>query len=263
MNLEKILTMPYVDFMAFIKETNRAPWGEKMLLELAKNTFLSSNSSFLHVACNTGSSTRFISDLTKATGIWIDINENMVAVANDFASKEKKKVVHQVMDAQNLAFHEQEFDLVFSAWGVAFIPNKKKAIQEMIRVTRNGGFVADIVMYYKEAPQDYLIKEMNTLMNIDIQKWDKDFWIDLYESQWLKLAYEYEGNYTPVTQEKLLSYSRAMSNLVENVSFSEKLLIEYKLYWIMSLFAENHKYLGATLLIFRKKDSLDQISLFT
>ncbi len=263
MNLEKILTMPYVDFMAFIKETNRAPWGEMMLLELAKNSFLSSDSSFLHIACNTGSSTRLISDLTKAKGIWIDINKNMVTVANDFSIRENKKVTHQVMDAQNLSFQEQEFDLVFSAWGIAFVPDKKKAIQEMVRVTRNGGFVADIVMYYRQTPPDYLIKEMNTLMNINIQKRDKNFWINLYENQWLKLVYEYEGAYTQVTQEKLLWYSRKMSNLMENMSVSEKLLIEYKLYWIMSLFTENHKYLGATLLIFRKKDSLDQISLFT
>lgn len=262
-NLEQILMMPYVDFMAFIKETNRAPWWEKMLLEMVKNTFLSSSSSFLHIACNTGSSTRFVSDLTKSRGIWIDINPNMIKVANTFAQQENKGVEHQVMDAQNLQFQDQQFDLVFSAGGIAFVPDKEKAIQEMVRVARDWGFIADIVMYYKETPPDYLIEEMNKLMNLNIKKWNENFWIKIYEDQGLTLSYEYEWAYAELNHQRLLNYSRWMAKRLKELTFQEQLLIEYKLYWIMSLFLENHKYLWAKLLVFRKKDKLDQISLFT
>lgn len=265
MNLKKILNMPYVDFMAFIKETNRAPWWEKMLVELAKNTFMNESKKALHVACNTWSSLRELHKLTWCGGIWIDINPNMIQTANDLKKREfeLESLDFRVMDGQNLDIENNSFDISFTTWGMAFVPDKPKAISEMVRITKDSWFIADIVMYYKETPPDYLINEMNNLMNINIQKRDKEFWINIYENAGLKLYYEFEWDYTNVTQEKMLNYCRVMSTNNTDLDEEEKKLVEYKLYRIMSLFAENHKYLWACLLIFRKNSINDQISLFT
>lgn len=266
MSLENTLNMPYVDFMAYIKETNRAPWWEKMLLELAKTTFLNDKKKILHVACNTWSSLREISLLTQCHWIGIDINENMIKVANELKNNEKlvsELLDYKVMDWQNLEFEDETFDASFTTWWMAFIPDKQKWIQELSRVTKEWWFVADFIMYYKETPPDYLIEEMNNLMGINIQKWNKQFWIDMYTNEWLSLFHEYEGSYAEVSQEKLLNYCRIMSRNRDDISESERLLIEYKLYWIMSLFTENHKHLGACLLVFRKETKNNQISLFS
>lgn len=264
-NLEQILTMPYVDFMAFIKETNRAPGGEKMLVEMAKNTFLNHDKNVLHIACNTWSALRELHKLTGCTWTGIDINTNMVATAIELSKKEhlESKINYEAMNAHSLSFADQSFDISYTTWGMAFVPDKSKAISEMVRVTKDNWFVADIVMYYKQEVPDYLIDEMNTLMNINIQKWDKEFWVSLYESQWLKLFHQFEWEYAYVDNKKLLEYCRQMSFMNKDLTFEESLLVEYKLFRIMSLFAENHKYLGASLLIFRKIAPTDQISLFT
>ena len=266
MTLDNILNMPYVDFMAYIKETNRAPWWEKMLLELAKTTFLNDKKKILHVACNTWSSLRELSLLSQCQWVGIDINENMVKVANDLKENEplvKDLLDYEVMDGQDLQFSDWSFDVTFTTWWMAFIPDKKKWVQELIRVAKDGWFVADFIMYYKNNPPDYLIDEMNNLMHINIQKWDKSYWVNLYTSEWLSLFHEYEWDYQDVSQEKLLNYCRIMSKNRTDITEDERLLIEYKLYWIMSLFAENHKYLWASLLVFRKKTKNDQISLFS
>ncbi len=265
--IEKIVTMPYVDFMAFLKETNRAPGWEKMLIEMVKNVFLHPNSKFLHIACNTGSSTREVVKLTGASGYWIDINENMVKTATELTGRENmdQSLTFKAMNAQELAFPDKEFELVFSAGWIAFVPDKKKAVSEMVRVCKDSWFVADIVMYYKGDVPQYVIDEMNGLMNLNIQKWWLGYWIDIYESQGLKLFHKYEGEYALVDHKKLLEYCRYMVNRPElsDLSEDEKKTAEYKLFRIMSLFSENHKYLGASLLIFRKESVNEQWSLFS
>lgn len=265
-NLEDILNMAYVDFMAFIKETNRAPGWEKMLIEMAKNTFMTNTKKAIHIACNTGSALRELNRLTGCSGLWIDINENMIKTANQLRDKEwinSSLLNYEVMDWEKLTISDQEFDISFTTWGMAFVPNKSKAIAEMVRITKDWWFIADIIMYYKQMPPEYLINEMNALMKINIQKRDKEFWINLYQEQGLSLFYEYDWSYADVNHQKLLEYCRIMAENRNELNKEQKKIIEYKLFWIMSLFTENHKYLWAKLLIFRKKTINEQISLFT
>ena len=265
-NLKKIIEMPYVDFMAFIQETNRAPWWEKMLVEMAKNTFLDKNKKILHIACNTWSALRELNKLTWCWWLGIDINDNMIQTAKTLRDKEwinSSEIDYKVMNWQELDVSDKYYDISYTTWWMAFVPDKSKAINEMVRVTKDWWFIADIVMYYKSDCPDYLIEEMNKLMNINIKKRDKNFWIDIYEWEWLSLFYQYEWEYTVVNNEKLLNYCRLMAWNNKTLSDDERLLVEYKLYWIMSLFVENHKYLWASLLIFRKKAINDQISLFS
>lgn len=264
--LKKIIEMSYVDFMSFIQETNRAPWGEKMLIEMAKSTFLNESKKILHIACNTGSALRELNKLTWCIGLGIDINNNMIENARLLRDKEwinSSDINYEIMDAQALDSPDKIYDISYTTWWMAFVPNKSKAIEEMIRVTKDSWFIADIVMYYKNTPPEYILEEMNKLMNINIQKRNKKYWIDLYENAWLNLFYEFEWWYTDITQEKLLRYCRTMSLNNKELNEIEKKLVEYKLYRIMSLFVENHKYLWACLLVFRKKTLNDQISLFT
>jgi steroid delta-isomerase-like uncharacterized protein len=47
----------------------------------------------------------------------------------------------QVMDAHNLEFDDEEFDVVGSKFGVMLVPDQPKALKEMVRVTKKGGKV--------------------------------------------------------------------------------------------------------------------------
>jgi ubiquinone/menaquinone biosynthesis C-methylase UbiE len=48
----------------------------------------------------------------------------------------------QIADAQNLPFHDNEFDGVVSTFGVMFVPDQSAAASEIIRVCKPGGIIA-------------------------------------------------------------------------------------------------------------------------
>lgn len=139
--------MSYVDFMAFLKEINRPPGGKASIRIMALNTFLTKNHKVLHVGCNTGSSTRELAHLVKCKCWGIDVNRNMIKVAQDLTCKDNHKELlkFEVQDARSLSYKNNSFDLVFSAGSVAFMSDRDKAIREFIRVTKLWGFICDIV----------------------------------------------------------------------------------------------------------------------
>jgi len=49
------------------------------------------------------------------------------------------------MDGENLTVPDNSFDTVISRVGLIFFPNQQKALKEMLRVLKPGGFVAAIV----------------------------------------------------------------------------------------------------------------------
>jgi len=60
------------------------------------------------------------------------------------------KVKFEVGDAQQLRFSDSSFDRTLSMLVINFIPDRAKALREMIRVTRPGGVVAAAVWDYAE-----------------------------------------------------------------------------------------------------------------
>ncbi len=61
----------------------------------------------------------------------------------------KEKGIHNIevkeMDGENLTLPDNSFDTVISRVGLIFFPDQQKALKEMLRVLKPGGFVAAIV----------------------------------------------------------------------------------------------------------------------
>ena len=256
---QKLLTMNYVDLMAFLKENNRPSGGEEFLYKMIQKTFLFwEDKKFLHIACNNWYSTRLVAKISNMKWIWIDINQNMINSANLLTKEEwlNGKVDFIVMDARNLQFEDNSFDLVFSTWWVAFIEKMDDAVKEMIRVTKEGGFVVDMVLFYRKEPSDYLIKEISKILWVKINKRDLDYWINLYTSKWGLYLFEKE---VVIPEDldvvEIIEFCKELvygNRYIQYLSSEEKSLLIYRLFYIFSIFAENHKYLWAALLIFRK-----------
>jgi ubiquinone/menaquinone biosynthesis C-methylase UbiE len=98
--------------------------------------------SVLDVACGKGA---VMVPAAKAVGsaglvVGIDISSEMTRLAR----VEMSRLGHAncralVMDAENLAFEDDSFDLVFCAFGVFFLPDPVRAAAEFARVLRPGG----------------------------------------------------------------------------------------------------------------------------
>lgn len=261
-NTKKIKEMNYVEFMAFLGETNRPPGGKEYLRLMAQNTFLHNKSKFLHIGCNTGSSSIELIHLVKCSAVAVDISSDMIksAIKINKIDKYYDNIKFEVANAENLPFENETFDLVFSAGSMAFINNKKKAVNEEIRVTKNWGFISDIVLFYHEIPPKKILNNINGLMNTKIEPWDLNYWKNLYAKEGLEEYFIKTNKMIYNDESTINNYCKKMTKFIEDKN--EQKEAEKKLYNIMNLFNENHKYLSNALLIYRKRQEKEQIALF-
>lgn len=261
-----IASMDYVSFMGVIHETNRPPGGKDSVRRMVMNTFLNRESRVLHAGCNTGYCSFEIAHLAKCKIISIDINENMIAAAKAEQQKEpepyRSLLDFRLADAQKLPFEDESFDLVMSGGSTAFIKNQDMAIREYMRVCRPYGFVGDMCLFYLTKPPRKLIDEINRVVGIDIQVWDEEYWLSLYKRAGLEIFYKYTAPMpNKPTDKDVRDYCQKM---IETVGFSTAvhgMAIE-KMYEYMSLFNQNHQYLGYNVLVCRKRPYPEQTTLF-
>jgi len=101
---------------------------------------VSAGDQVLDVACGTGTLARAALDWVGASGTvtGIDMNDGMLAVAR----KHSAAITWQSGDACALPYPADTFDRVVSQFGLMFFPDRPRALQEMRRVTRDGGRIA-------------------------------------------------------------------------------------------------------------------------
>lgn len=73
----------------------------------------------------------------------IDLVPEMLAVAEDIARSEGlSNITFQQADAESLPFPDEHFDVATCRYGLMFVPNKTRALEEMRRVLKPGGRAA-------------------------------------------------------------------------------------------------------------------------
>ena len=94
----------------------------------------------LDVACGTGILARTVAERVGQNGsvVGLDVNEGMLAVAQHCAPQVEWHQGH----AESLPLPSQTFDAVVSQFGMMFFHDRMRAIQEMARVVRPGGYLA-------------------------------------------------------------------------------------------------------------------------
>ena len=106
----------------------------------------------LDVGAGTGALTAAITAAAPASRvIGIDPSAPYITVAN--AQQGNSRVSFEVGDAQQMRFATASFDRTLSLLVVNFIPDARKAVSEMVRVTKPNGTVAAAVWDYGEGMQ--------------------------------------------------------------------------------------------------------------
>src|SRR5438132_1761728 len=92
--------------------------------------------SILEIACGTGQVTRLLRErFPDAKIIATDLNPGMLELAKKIV-KPEDKIEWLAADAQELPFGENTFDAVICQFGLMFVPNKQKAVNEAYRVLK-------------------------------------------------------------------------------------------------------------------------------
>ncbi len=270
MNKAKKLTvsdiekMSYVDLMATLDEINRPPGGKESIRELVINTFLGSESEVLDVGCNTGYCSFEIASLAKCKVVGLDINKNMIKSATSLRDQYypnlKNKISFLQGDGEKLPFEDNSFDLVMSGGSTAFIPDIQKALNEYKRVCRPWGFIGDINFYYHTDPPKKMLNKLNKLLGIQIQPWNKEYWLNIYRKADLEIYHTTYSVAEAVSDKKIKDYcsylaiQKGWSKGVTDAAITR--LIE-----TMGLFNENHNYLAFGVFVLRKR-TFPEVTLF-
>lgn len=97
----------------------------------------------LDIGCGTG----FFTGIFSQSGhevIGIDLTKEMIHLATVFAEQEKFDAEFLVMDAQNLLFDDESFDIVIARNVTWTLPDVPKAYREWLRVLKKGGLLINI-----------------------------------------------------------------------------------------------------------------------
>ncbi|MEK7556910.1 MAG: class I SAM-dependent methyltransferase [Patescibacteria group bacterium] len=95
---------------------------------------------YLDVGCGNGAATLYVARLSKLTAAGVDIDEEEIALAQE-KGKGVPDIHFQVVNAEHLPFPDASFDYVACQYVMHHVPGRRAAFQELVRVTKPGGYV--------------------------------------------------------------------------------------------------------------------------
>lgn len=117
--------------------------GLKATDELLELCHITENSKILDIGCGVGATASYIAKKfgTQVTGV--DKSERMIRQATKRIEKRKitDLVELKVADATTLPFEDNSFDIVMTESVLSFVENKQEALNELVRVTKSGGYI--------------------------------------------------------------------------------------------------------------------------
>ncbi len=127
-------------------------WSRRIASEFLAWLAIAPNSRWLDVGCGTGALSETILGLANPADIWgVDRSADYVAYAREQLSDARAHFA--VVDIQALRQRNLAYDVVVSGLVLNFLPQPHDAIDQMVRVMRNGGTVAAYVWDYAEKMQ--------------------------------------------------------------------------------------------------------------
>jgi len=126
--------------VVFFESLNQLDWYKHTLQDWIKQNNFPANNKILEIGCATGALSRYISSLEHdLTGV--DLSESMITVTQ----KNHPEISFNVADVTKLPFDTESFDSIISASLLNIVPDKEKALTEMIRVCKSGGTISILV----------------------------------------------------------------------------------------------------------------------
>lgn len=271
MTLNQIQEADYSTLVGWIKERNRPSGGIRTIAEFGVKAFINSQKKVLEVGSNTGFSMCNLAALTGAYCIGIDLNENSIAESQKYAAEMgvSDKVEFMLGNALNIPFEKNTFDALWVSNVTSFIAEKRKAIAEYLRVLKPNGVIGFAPIYYFSPPPAELLHEVEQLVGTEInirtlEDWKKEILSAGNYSNWELVEYSV-SNFRYYNQEYRIS--EWIDKVLAKPHLSElapelcaALADRYR--HCMTVFNENLKYCGYSIILFQKRMIKEEPELF-
>lgn len=155
------------DFMAnFVGLTVIHPGGFEATRRLLDFCNIRENSRVLDIGCGKGTTSILLAQKYGCNVVGLDLSDDLLKQAETLARRRRleNRVSFRVGDALDMPFANDEFDLSIGQAVLILVGNKKKAIQEALRVTRPGGYVAWLELSWKKQPTKEFLEGVSNVI---------------------------------------------------------------------------------------------------
>ena len=261
----EIATLPYVDLLALLGESNRPPGGMDSVRRIIVNCHLRPGVEILHAGCNAGFLSREIARLSGCKAMGIDINKNMVDAARERSQSEgiAGLVTYEQQDMRAMKFPDHSFDVTLSGGALAFVNGQRSAVEEWVRVTRPYGLVADVELYYRTRVPPKTRDKVSSIIGVEVPEYRLNDWLSVFDHPLLEPYYRFEGAVRTRTADDVLHYCERMAAYrAASWEADAREMLVSRLSEAFSTFNENLSYMGYVILIYRRVDVNSEPALF-
>lgn len=262
--------MSYTDFIALLDETNRCPGGKKTIRRIRELIHIDDKTNILDIGANTGFTSLELARITPANISGIDVSESCVGQAKKSLSKDTKsvqsRVTFQVASAYSIPFPDDNFDLIMVGGATGFMDDKSKAIREYLRVLRPWRFLVMSPLTYHTQPPQQIVDDISEIIGTTIKPMTADDWVDTVDlaTKDFELYFSEPHKLSPRTSREIDEYVDYFlkKDHVKNLPEIVKGAIRKRWLSILKVFNENHKFLGYSIIVFRKRLVVEEPELF-
>ena len=267
LTIEDIQGMSYNEIIGVVKETNRPPGGFNSVVRIIQQTFIKEGSRVLDIGTSTGFTAIEIARLTGASVYGVDINDVSLSEARYRAALYGVSQItsFEEEDATSLSYENSIFDVVICGNVTSLIANKEAALSEYCRVTKTGGFIVAIPIYYVKKPSDVLVKNVEKAIHCKIEVLDRRFWLNFFNNEYLQISLLEDYVFDEIPETKVMEFVEIIMRRehLQNMLPDAKKLLSEQYHKYMMLFRENLSYMGYTIIFLRKEPSFVDSELFT
>jgi len=263
---DEVSSLPYVELLALLGESNRPPGGIDTVRRLVVNCHLRPGVSVLHVGCSAGFLSRELARRSGCNVLGIDLSSSMVKAATRHAAQEglSALVRYEQHDMRRLQMGDQLFDVVISGGALAFVEGQRQAVEEWVRVARPYGLIADAELYYRQPPPAQILARVSGAIGVAVPKYDREHWRSVFDNELLEPYYSHEDavltRSNPEVRrycERMVEYSAGAWPPASKVALMDRLMD------LFNLFNENLKYMNYWIFAYRRLPQGSEPSLFS
>jgi SAM-dependent methyltransferase len=161
--------LSYLDMQAYVGITKHNG-GFGATDELLSLCHIEDAQEALNVGCGIGVGSAYVARTHDCHVVGVDISEKMIEWSRLRAREERveDKVEFQVASVLDLPFDANRFDVVFCESVIAFVGDKRRAIQECVRVAKPGGYVGLNESFWIEEPSPEIAARARALVGTDV-----------------------------------------------------------------------------------------------